>query len=155
MICVVFNSSATNGTECFVQFEQYRKLKIFDKKSLKMLASERDFFIMTWKFRPFPRANISVQIIFIIWSKNRENPQFSRHYDNNAVNIGQHYFHNVNFRFAQILIMKIMLTDIHGIFPHNFSRILSLDHHLRSFEVIWGFFPKGWKRNVHFETTWT
>ena len=39
---------------------------------------------------------------------NRENPQFSRHYDNNAVNIGQH-------RFAQILIMKIMLTDIHGI----------------------------------------
>ena len=50
--------------------------------------------------------------------ENRENPQFSRHYDNNAVNIGQHYFHNVNFRFAQILIMKIMLTDIHGIFPH-------------------------------------
>ena len=63
--------------------------------------------IMTWKFRPFPRVNISVQIIFIIWSKNRENPQFSRHYDNNVVNIGQHYFHNVNFRFAQILIMKI------------------------------------------------
>ena len=36
--------------------------------------------IMTWKFRPFPGVNISVQIIFIIWSKNRENPQFSRHY---------------------------------------------------------------------------
>ena len=79
--------------------------------------------IMTWKFRPFPRVNISVQIIFIIWSKNRENPQFSRHYDNNAVNIGQHYFHNVNFRFAQILIMKIILTDIHGHYSHNVVKI--------------------------------
>ena len=36
-----------------------------------------------------------------------------------AVNIGQNYFHNEYFRFAQILIMKIILTDIHGIFPHN------------------------------------
>ena len=45
--------------------------------------------IMTWKFWPFSRVNISVQIIFIIRTKNRENPQFSRHYDNNAVNIGQ------------------------------------------------------------------
>ena len=33
------------------------------------------------------------------------NPQFSRHYDNNAVNNGQHYFHNDD------------LSDIHGIFP--------------------------------------
>ena len=37
------------------------------------------------------------------------------HYGENAVNIGQNYFHNEYFRFAQILIMKIMLTDIHGI----------------------------------------
>ena len=36
-----------------------------------------------------------------------------------AVNIGPNYFHNEYFRFAQILIMKIILTDIHGIFPHN------------------------------------
>ena len=93
--------------------------------------------IMTWKFRPFPRVNISVQIIFIIWSKNRENPQFSRHYDNNAVNIGQHYFHNVNFRFAQILIMKIMLTDIHGIFPHNdfIQPALPVEFHSEAFQV--------------------
>ena len=49
---------------------------------------------MTWKFRPFPRVNISVKIIFIIRTKNREDPQFSRHYDNNAVNIGENYFHN-------------------------------------------------------------
>ena len=39
------------------------------------------------------------------------------------MNIGQHYFHNVNFRFAQILIMKIMLTDIHGIFPQSGVRL--------------------------------
>ena len=38
-----------------------------------------------------------------------------------AVNIGQNYFHNEYFRFAQILIMKIILTDIHGIFPHNWK----------------------------------
>ena len=37
--------------------------------------------IMTWKFWPFSRVNISVQIIFIIRTKNRENPQFSRHYE--------------------------------------------------------------------------
>ena len=36
-----------------------------------------------------------------------------------VVNIGQHYFHNGHLRFAQIPIMKIMLTDIHDIFPHN------------------------------------
>lgn len=42
---------------------------------------------MTWKFRPFLTINISVQIIFIIWWKNRE--KFSRHYDRNDVNIGQ------------------------------------------------------------------
>ena len=40
-----------------------------------------------------------------------------------AVNIGQNYFHNEYFRFAQILIMKIILTDIHGIFPHNDVKI--------------------------------
>ena len=38
-----------------------------------------------------------------------------------AVNIGPNYFHNEYFRFAQIHIMKIILTDIHGIFPHNFN----------------------------------
>ena len=48
--------------------------------------------IMTWKFRPFPRVNISVQIIFIIRTKNRGNPLFSRHYDQNGVNIGQIIF---------------------------------------------------------------
>ena len=30
----------------------------------------------------------------------------------NAVNIGQHYFHNED-------LSEAMLTDIHGIFPHN------------------------------------
>ena len=35
----------------------------------------------------------------------------------NAVNI-----------FAQILIMKIMLTDIHGIFPHNDTHIINKDN---------------------------
>ena len=33
----------------------------------------------------------------------------------NAVNIGQHYFHNEDLSEAKIHIMKIMLTDIHGI----------------------------------------
>ena len=33
----------------------------------------------------------------------------------NAVNIGQHYFHNEDLGEAKIHIMKIMLTDIHGI----------------------------------------
>ena len=36
-----------------------------------------------------------------------------------VVNIGQHYFHNVYIRFAHIHIMKIMVTDIHDIFPQN------------------------------------
>ena len=36
-----------------------------------------------------------------------------------VVNIGQHYFHNVDFRFAQNHIMKIMLTNIHDTIPHN------------------------------------
>jgi len=94
---------------------------------------------MTWKFRPFPRVNISVQIIFIIWSKNRENPQFSRHYDNNAVNIGQHYY---EIRFAQMLIMKIMLTDSHGIFPHNgHIRIQIMDSYIHLIGVVYGADP--------------
>ena len=105
---------------------------------------------MTWKFRPFPRANISVQIIFIIWSKNRENPQFSRHYDNNAVNIGQHYFHNVNFRFAQILIMKIMLTDIHGIFPQSGIQGITLELSKVDFEIILRL-KNNWNRKVNTE----
>ena len=50
--------------------------------------------IMTWKFRPFPRVNISVQIIFIIRTKNRE---------------------TLNFH---VIMIKI-LTDTHGIFPQN------------------------------------
>ena len=56
-------------------------------------------------------------------TKNRENPALSRHYENNVVNFGQHYFHNVYIRFAHIHIMKIMLTDIHDIFPHNYPKI--------------------------------
>ena len=32
-----------------------------------------------------------------------------------AVNIGQNYFHNEDLSEAKIHIMKIMLTDIHGI----------------------------------------
>ena len=75
-----------------------KRSKVTDSKSCWWVGFDFKYFpydiIMTWKFRPFPRVNISVQIIFIIWSKNRENPQFSRHYDNNAVNIGQYYFHN-------------------------------------------------------------
>ena len=71
------------------------------------------------KISAFPEGQYFGPNYFHNLIENRENPQFSRHYDNNAVNIGQHYFHNVNFRFAQILIIKIMLTDIHGIFPHN------------------------------------
>ena len=43
-----------------------------------------------------------------------ENPQFSRHYDNNAMNIGQHYFHNEDLSEAKIFdqIMKIIWTKI-------------------------------------------
>ena len=33
----------------------------------------------------------------------------------NVVNIGHHYFHNVDMSKANIHIMKIMLTDIHHI----------------------------------------
>ena len=50
--------------------------------------------IMTWKFRRFPRVNISVQIIFIIRTKNRE---------------------TLNFH---VIMIKI-LTDTHGIFPQT------------------------------------
>ena len=51
--------------------------------------------------------NISVQIIFIIRTKNRENPQFSRHYDNNVVNIGQNYFHNVDLSVAKVRLLIV------------------------------------------------
>ena len=36
-----------------------------------------------------------------------------------VVNIDQHYFHNVHFRFAQTHIMKIMLINIDDTIPHN------------------------------------
>ena len=56
------------------------------------------------KISAFPKGQYFGQIIFIIRTKNRENFQFLRHNDRN--------------RYAQILIMKIILTDIYGIFPH-------------------------------------
>jgi len=46
-----------------------------------------------------------------------------------AVNIGPNYFHNEYFRFAQIHIMKIILTDIHGIFPHNVTHQADIQNH--------------------------
>ena len=41
----------------------------------------------------------------------------------NAVNIGQNYFHNEDLSEAKILIMKIILTDIHGHYSHNVVKI--------------------------------
>ena len=57
-----------------------------------------------------------------------------------AVNIGPNYFHNEYFRFAQILIMKIILTDIHGIFPHNCEFWLH-DYSL-NWKIIWSISPQ-------------
>ena len=61
-------------------------------------------------------------------TENRENPALSRHYENNVVNIGQHYFHNVYIRFAHIHIMKIMVTDIHDIFPQKIIQFIHRTH---------------------------
>ena len=41
----------------------------------------------------------------------------------NVVNIGHHYFHNVDMSEANIHIMKIMLTDIHAHYFHNVVKI--------------------------------
>ena len=41
----------------------------------------------------------------------------------NVVNIGHHYFHNVDMSEANIHIMKIMLTEIHDHYFHNVVKI--------------------------------
>ena len=51
--------------------------------------------------------------------------QKNGNYANNVRNFGQHYFNNVNFRFAQIHIMKIMLTKVHDILPDSPDSVLA------------------------------
>ena len=62
---------------------------------------------MTWKFRPLPGVNISVQIICIIGTKNRENPQFSRHYEGGP---------KVSFRFMVTWLINCSKTHFWSTF---------------------------------------
>ena len=72
-----------------------------------------------------------------------------------VVNIDQHYFHNVHFRFAQTHIMKIMLINIDDTIPHNKLYFYNILFHYNIINIILLYneqiFPfKFEKKNVQF-----
>ena len=60
-------------------------------------------------------CNLTDRQAFFIMEASTDQKNFHVIMGKNAVNIGQHYFHNEDLSEAKIHIMKIMLTDIHGI----------------------------------------
>ena len=60
-------------------------------------------------------CNLTDWQAFFIMEASTDQKNFHVIMGKNAVNIGQHYFHNEDLSEAKIHIMKIMLTDIHGI----------------------------------------
>ena len=58
-------------------------------------------------------------VAFFIMEDERDQKNFGVIMEIMVVNIDQHYFHNVHFRFAQTHIMKIMLINIDDTIPHK------------------------------------
>ena len=59
---------------------------------------------------------------------------------------GQHYFHNVDLRYASINIMEIMLTKKSDIIVHSFSLFGSSASNVSSFDVTKMYFKEGFRK---------
>ena len=95
---------------------------------------------MTLKFRFFPRVDISVQIIFISRTKNRKKPQFSRHYDNNAVH-NTFFENNSPFIFVGCSNFSRLF---HEKFPCHCKLLLFCENRFFSKMIWWEFWWEFW-----------